>query len=169
MRIVPFSELRPSYGISLSLRHLRRLIDSGQFPRPVRLSPRRIGWTDQAIEQWIAARQGDKPVKGGPLGPAVRSFPAGPAVRQPPPKIDDIVRGFAPAKERTARQRERNRKYSGPKATFYAGQLCELLTQDMYPKTPRFAEAIDRLCGLWIATREALPQRRAPRRRLLKD
>ena len=32
------------------------LVASGEFPKPIRLGPRAIGWLESDIEQWIASR-----------------------------------------------------------------------------------------------------------------
>ena len=34
----------------------RRLWEKGQFPRPVHLSERVIGWKESEIEEWVASR-----------------------------------------------------------------------------------------------------------------
>lgn len=37
----------------LSIPTIRKKIDDGTFPRPVELSNRAIGWTNETIEAWI--------------------------------------------------------------------------------------------------------------------
>jgi predicted DNA-binding transcriptional regulator AlpA len=44
-----------SYGISISQRHMRRLILEGRFPQPVRPSPGRIAWRRCDIKSYLAA------------------------------------------------------------------------------------------------------------------
>ncbi|MBV8774452.1 MAG: AlpA family phage regulatory protein [Deltaproteobacteria bacterium] len=36
---------------------IARLIQKGQFPRPVRLSLRAVGWKASDVEEWIRSRQ----------------------------------------------------------------------------------------------------------------
>jgi hypothetical protein len=40
-------------GIVYSPTHLRRLWQHGKFPRPLRLSERKLAWDKQAIDQWL--------------------------------------------------------------------------------------------------------------------
>lgn len=35
---------------------LYRLIDAGQFPAPVQVSPRNVAWVEHEIDEWIAHR-----------------------------------------------------------------------------------------------------------------
>lgn len=39
-------------AISLSRTTLWRVIKNGQFPKPVRISPGRVGWRESAIIAW---------------------------------------------------------------------------------------------------------------------
>lgn len=43
----------PAKGITYHMNHLRRLIQAGDFPKPVRLSAHRIAWTEDAIDAWL--------------------------------------------------------------------------------------------------------------------
>jgi prophage regulatory protein len=43
-----------SHKTSLSRTTLWRLIQEDQFPAPVRLSANRVGWSEKAVEAWIA-------------------------------------------------------------------------------------------------------------------
>jgi prophage regulatory protein len=36
--------------------HIARLEQAGQFPKRVRLGQGRVGWVEQEVEDWIAAR-----------------------------------------------------------------------------------------------------------------
>ena len=53
---VPFDDLKTSHSIPYSRVHLARLVKSGNFPAPVKLSPNRIAWVLEEIEAWNAAR-----------------------------------------------------------------------------------------------------------------
>jgi hypothetical protein len=46
----------PEKGINYHPNHLRRMWQRGLFPTPIRLSPRRIAWPEQVIDDWIAAK-----------------------------------------------------------------------------------------------------------------
>ncbi len=59
MKIIAFPELR-AFGIGFSRVHLRRLIANGDFPEPVRLSPRRIGWIADEIEAFLARHAAER-------------------------------------------------------------------------------------------------------------
>jgi prophage regulatory protein len=41
-------------GLSRSTIYLR--VAAGEFPKPIRLGPRAVGWIDAEIEQWLSAR-----------------------------------------------------------------------------------------------------------------
>ncbi len=53
-RILTLPEVLEATRISRSA--LYRMIESNEFPRPLKLGERRNGWTDQQIEGWIADR-----------------------------------------------------------------------------------------------------------------
>lgn len=41
---------------SLKKSTLYRLVRQGKFPRPIQLTPRRVGWDMEAVEAWIQQR-----------------------------------------------------------------------------------------------------------------
>ncbi|MDR6288611.1 prophage regulatory protein [Inquilinus ginsengisoli] len=41
---------------SLSQRHIHRLSKDGKFPKPIRLSPARIGWRQADVVAWLETR-----------------------------------------------------------------------------------------------------------------
>lgn len=41
---------------TLSPSQQRRLIDEGEFPRPVRISRRRVAWVAEEIEKWCEGK-----------------------------------------------------------------------------------------------------------------
>lgn len=43
--------------VCISHTTLWRIIKAGKFPRPIRLSPNRVGWIEDEIYQWIAEQQ----------------------------------------------------------------------------------------------------------------
>ena len=42
--------------IGLSRATLYRMISSGEFPRPVQISPRCTGWRADEVEEWVSSR-----------------------------------------------------------------------------------------------------------------
>lgn len=52
--IYKISELVVLLGLSRTT--LYRLIAADAFPKPVNLSPRRVGWLAATIDDWLAAR-----------------------------------------------------------------------------------------------------------------
>ncbi|MFO1247296.1 MAG: AlpA family phage regulatory protein [Alphaproteobacteria bacterium] len=56
MKILTFDRLGPDKGIPYSRDHLRRLTNSGKFPRPMQLSESRIAWRETDIDEWLNNR-----------------------------------------------------------------------------------------------------------------
>ena len=42
--------------VPYSKNHIYRLIRAGKFPQRVRLGPARVGWVEEEIEAWVAAK-----------------------------------------------------------------------------------------------------------------
>ena len=40
--------------LNVSTRSVRRFIDEGRCPQPVRLTPRSLRWEPKAVQEWIA-------------------------------------------------------------------------------------------------------------------
>ena len=55
----------------LSKATLYRLVNSGAFPRPVKLSPRAVGWHAQVVKAWLESRPVTEPL-GGATGSGER-------------------------------------------------------------------------------------------------
>jgi predicted DNA-binding transcriptional regulator AlpA len=54
-----YNQLKQKFGDGFYSRdHLRRKCNAGEFPLPVRISDRRIGWIEEEIETWLAERAG---------------------------------------------------------------------------------------------------------------
>ena len=46
-----------SARVKFSRVHIYRLIRRGQFPRPMKLGPRRSAWLEEEISEWVAGRK----------------------------------------------------------------------------------------------------------------
>jgi prophage regulatory protein len=58
MRMLSFSELHPVKGIPFSRDYIRRLVNAGRFPKPIKLGLRpnaRLAWVEQEIDEHLAA------------------------------------------------------------------------------------------------------------------
>ena len=53
-RVLRLPDVRRLSGLSRST--IYQKIADGEFPRPIQLSKRSVGWTDQSILDWIASR-----------------------------------------------------------------------------------------------------------------
>lgn len=58
-RILGFNDLA-GRGIRFSRVHLSRLEKEGKFPKHLNLGPQSIGWLEEEIEAWIAARAAER-------------------------------------------------------------------------------------------------------------
>jgi prophage regulatory protein len=56
MKLITYSELRTQKGVTYQRDHLRRKCKAAEFPKPVSLSARRIGWIEQEVDDWLAER-----------------------------------------------------------------------------------------------------------------
>ena len=56
LRYVSYPDLK-KFGIGYCRVHLRRLIDRGEFPAPVKLSKNRIAWRYADVVVWMASRE----------------------------------------------------------------------------------------------------------------
>ncbi|HFH3443544.1 AlpA family transcriptional regulator [Pseudomonas aeruginosa] len=54
MRIIRLKEVMSSTGLARST--IYKLIGSGEFPRPVPIVGRSVGWVESEIQDWIFAR-----------------------------------------------------------------------------------------------------------------
>jgi predicted DNA-binding transcriptional regulator AlpA len=54
-RMLTFDDLRAK-GISFSRNYLRELWEQGRFPKPFHLSPRKLAWPEEIVDQWIEDR-----------------------------------------------------------------------------------------------------------------
>jgi predicted DNA-binding transcriptional regulator AlpA len=59
MRIFTLDTL-PEKGITFNRNYLRRLWQTGKFPRPFYLSARRPAWTESTLDAFLAEREADR-------------------------------------------------------------------------------------------------------------
>lgn len=43
--------------LGISSTTIYRLIKAGKFPKPIKLSPSRIAWTEAAIQKWLKSKK----------------------------------------------------------------------------------------------------------------
>jgi hypothetical protein len=47
----------PSWGICYGINHLRKMWNAGLFPKPFKLSPRKLAWNEADITAWIESKR----------------------------------------------------------------------------------------------------------------
>jgi prophage regulatory protein len=57
-KLITFQDLSAQKGIAYSRDHLRRMVNCGAFPKPIRLSSARIAWREADIDSWIDQKAG---------------------------------------------------------------------------------------------------------------
>jgi len=60
MKLLMFEELKPSKGVPYCRDHLRTKVAKKEFPAPIPLSPGRIAWIEEEIDDWIAERAAER-------------------------------------------------------------------------------------------------------------
>jgi len=53
-QILKRSEVEKRYGLSRST--IYRLVERGEFPKPVRLTSHSVGWLESQLEEWLNNR-----------------------------------------------------------------------------------------------------------------
>jgi prophage regulatory protein len=66
LKLVNKKELKTVYGIPYSFVHIARLEHAGRFPPRVKLGECRVAWLAEEVEEWIAERAAQRPVKTTP-------------------------------------------------------------------------------------------------------
>jgi prophage regulatory protein len=62
--ILIYPELKPR-GVRVSRRQLDRLEAAGKFPRRVQISPGRVGWLAEEIDNHVATKVANRPARLG--------------------------------------------------------------------------------------------------------
>ena len=55
-RIFSMADLEARLGLSRAT--ITRMVNAGEFPKPLKLGARRIGWRDTTIDEWLSSREG---------------------------------------------------------------------------------------------------------------
>ncbi len=55
-RIFSMADLEARLGLSRAT--ITRMVNVGEFPKPLKLGARRIGWRDTTIDEWLSSREG---------------------------------------------------------------------------------------------------------------
>lgn len=84
-RLVPWAGVRSQTGLSRTTAW--RLQNAGDFPRPVRISARRVGWWQTELDAWKAGRSKgwSPPREMRPVGQPRVARPSIPPTAAPPP------------------------------------------------------------------------------------
>ena len=59
-QIYPWKQAQPLFG-GISRTTAWRMVRAGQLPKPVHISPNRVGWPHSAVAAWQAERVGGSP------------------------------------------------------------------------------------------------------------
>ena len=62
MKLIAYSDLKEKKGIKYSRVHVSRLEKADKFPKHVNLGPQSIGWLEEEIDAWIAARAAERSI-----------------------------------------------------------------------------------------------------------
>jgi len=56
VRLLSYADLSEKKGIPFSRVHLWRMIENGEFPKPIKLSKSRSAWIESEIDEWIETK-----------------------------------------------------------------------------------------------------------------
>ncbi len=54
LRLATYDRLKPDFGIPFSRMHIRRLVNAGRFPAPIRVGGRSIAWLTSELDAYIS-------------------------------------------------------------------------------------------------------------------
>ena len=63
MKVLSFDELHDLKGIRYSRAHLYRLINAGQFPKPIKLGSNCVAFPEKEIDEWVASKVAERDAK----------------------------------------------------------------------------------------------------------
>jgi prophage regulatory protein len=75
MKLIPYSDLKEKKGIKYSRVHVSRLEKADKFPKHVNLGPQSIGWLEEEVDAWIAAKAAERSEKPAQAVGAVAAAP----------------------------------------------------------------------------------------------
>lgn len=56
MKLVTMAGLKVEKGIPYTRQHIYRLVESGKFPKPIKLSENKIAFLESEIDDWIESK-----------------------------------------------------------------------------------------------------------------
>lgn len=60
-KYLPLSKVLESTSLSKSTVYLQ--VKNGQFPKPVKLSQKRVAWLEREVLQWMESKQAQRPLE----------------------------------------------------------------------------------------------------------
>lgn len=60
MKLLSFDELRALKGVRYSRAHLYRLINAGQFPKPIKLGANCVAFPENEIDAWLEVKVAER-------------------------------------------------------------------------------------------------------------
>jgi prophage regulatory protein len=60
MKVLSFRDLREVKGINFCRVHVARLVKAGEFPAPLKIGARRIGWVEAEVDAFLKARAAER-------------------------------------------------------------------------------------------------------------
>lgn len=64
MRVLRIEEVKAKTGLAKST--IYKYADAGNFPRPISLGGRAVGWIDSEVHEWLQEKQVDRGMIHGP-------------------------------------------------------------------------------------------------------
>jgi prophage regulatory protein len=59
-RVLSYPELRDRKGIAWSRAHVYRMVNAGQFPRPIKLGEATTAWLEEEVDSWLGQRVAER-------------------------------------------------------------------------------------------------------------
>ena len=58
MKVLGYSDLKPTKGIGFTRQHIRRMELAGEFPYHVNIGVRSIAWVETEVDAWLRGKAG---------------------------------------------------------------------------------------------------------------
>ena len=56
LRVLTYGDLKPRKGLDYSRPTIAEMVEAGEFPAPLQLSPRKRAWLESEVDAWIAEK-----------------------------------------------------------------------------------------------------------------